>query len=187
MRGSEVRLWVCTGSRRFARPSRARTKDCAGFSIPASEHSTMTSWGREREVDAMRNMLEMYPKGLMACVSDSYDIFKARASAPLERGVARRHGIDQMCAMLLRSSQMLAEVWRNGLSCGQTGGRTTGQSDGPSGHGPLVGQTIGQSGRLAGGRAVGPPGRRAVGRPTGRAVGRSGGLSGRRATGSPGR
>merc|ERR1712190_386377 len=49
----------------------------AGFSIPASEHSTMTSWGREKELDAMRNMLEKYPKGIVACVSDSYDIFKA--------------------------------------------------------------------------------------------------------------
>jgi nicotinamide phosphoribosyltransferase len=51
--------------------------DASGFSIPASEHSTMTSWGREKEVDAMRNMLDQYPKGLVACVSDSYDIFKA--------------------------------------------------------------------------------------------------------------
>jgi len=49
----------------------------AGFSIPASEHSTMTSWGREHEVDAMRNMLTQYPKGIVACVSDSYDIFVA--------------------------------------------------------------------------------------------------------------
>ena len=50
---------------------------CAGFSIPASEHSTMTSWGREKELDAMRNMLEKYPKGVVACVSDSYDVFNA--------------------------------------------------------------------------------------------------------------
>lgn len=50
---------------------------CAGFSIPASEHSTITSWGREREVDAFRNMLEKYPTGLVACVSDSFDIMKA--------------------------------------------------------------------------------------------------------------
>lgn len=49
----------------------------AGFSIPASEHSTITSWGRDREIDAFRNMLTKYPKGLVACVSDSYDIFKA--------------------------------------------------------------------------------------------------------------
>mmetsp|Transcript_47881 Transcript_47881/g.102632 ORF Transcript_47881/g.102632 Transcript_47881/m.102632 type:complete len:1005 (+) Transcript_47881:75-3089(+) len=52
-------------------------EDCGAFSIPASEHSTMTSWGREHELDAMRNMLETYPKGIMACVSDSFDIFKA--------------------------------------------------------------------------------------------------------------
>lgn len=49
----------------------------AGFSIPASEHSTITSWGQAREVDAFRNMLEQYPTGLVACVSDSWDIRKA--------------------------------------------------------------------------------------------------------------
>lgn len=49
----------------------------AGFSIPAAEHSTITSWGREGEVDAYRNMLEQYPTGLVAVVSDSYDIYNA--------------------------------------------------------------------------------------------------------------
>jgi len=48
-----------------------------GFSIPASEHSTITSWGRENELAAMENMLDQYPTGLVACVSDSFDIFKA--------------------------------------------------------------------------------------------------------------
>ena len=48
-----------------------------GFSIPASEHSTITSWGREHEVDAYRNMLKQYPSGFVACVSDSYDIYNA--------------------------------------------------------------------------------------------------------------
>jgi len=52
-------------------------EECAGFSIPASEHSTMTSWGREKECEAMKNMLTSYPKGIVACVSDSYDVFKA--------------------------------------------------------------------------------------------------------------
>ena len=37
-------------------------ESAAGFSIPASEHSTITSWGESREVDAMRNMLEVYPR-----------------------------------------------------------------------------------------------------------------------------
>jgi len=49
----------------------------SGFSIPASEHSTMTSWTEKGEVNAMRNMLQQYPKGLVACVSDSFDIFRA--------------------------------------------------------------------------------------------------------------
>lgn len=51
----------------------------AGFSIPASEHSTMTSWGRDNEEGAYKNMLEVFSgEGkLVACVSDSYDIFNA--------------------------------------------------------------------------------------------------------------
>merc|ERR1719265_717162 len=51
--------------------------ECPGFSIPASEHSTITSWGKEGELDAMRNMLTQYPEGLVACVSDSFDIYNA--------------------------------------------------------------------------------------------------------------
>jgi nicotinamide phosphoribosyltransferase len=50
---------------------------CAGFSIPASEHSTITSWGRKGELDAFRNMLDQYSTGLVACVSDSYNIWDA--------------------------------------------------------------------------------------------------------------
>lgn len=51
----------------------------AGFSIPAMEHSTVTSWGRENEVEAYRNMLKIYGKkgAVVAFVSDSYDIFNA--------------------------------------------------------------------------------------------------------------
>lgn len=52
-------------------------KDCPGFSIPAAEHSTITSWGRENEIEAYRNMLAQYPTGLVAVVSDSYDIYNA--------------------------------------------------------------------------------------------------------------
>ena len=51
----------------------------AGFSIPAAEHSTITSWGRENEVEAYRNMLRQFakPGAIVAVVSDSYDIFHA--------------------------------------------------------------------------------------------------------------
>lgn len=61
----------------FAR--RYYNADMAGFSVPAMEHSTVTSWGREREVDSYRNMLKKNgkPGGIVAAVSDSYDIFAA--------------------------------------------------------------------------------------------------------------
>ena len=49
-------------------------KHMAGGSIPAAEHSTITSWRREREVDAYRNILKQFPSALVAVVSDSYDI-----------------------------------------------------------------------------------------------------------------
>jgi nicotinamide phosphoribosyltransferase len=51
----------------------------AGFSIPAAEHSTITSWGRSREAQAYANMLAQFgkPGALFAVVSDSYDIMNA--------------------------------------------------------------------------------------------------------------
>ncbi|XP_065195198.1 nicotinamide phosphoribosyltransferase-like [Sycon ciliatum] len=49
----------------------------AGFSIPAAEHSTMTSWGKDGESAAFRNMLDRFPEGMVAVVSDSYDIWNA--------------------------------------------------------------------------------------------------------------
>jgi nicotinamide phosphoribosyltransferase len=52
-----------------------------GFSIPAAEHSTMTSWGREREEAAYANMLDRFDGegALVAVVSDSYDLDAAVA------------------------------------------------------------------------------------------------------------
>jgi nicotinamide phosphoribosyltransferase len=51
----------------------------AGFSIPAAEHSTITSWGRDNEVKAYENMVRQFakPGSILAVVSDSYDIFNA--------------------------------------------------------------------------------------------------------------
>jgi nicotinamide phosphoribosyltransferase len=61
----------------FAR--RYYNADMAGFSVPAMEHSTVTSWGREHEVDSYRNMVKKNgkPGGIVSAVSDSYDIFEA--------------------------------------------------------------------------------------------------------------
>jgi len=53
--------------------------DMAGFSIPAAEHSTITSWGRDGELAAYDNMLSQFagPGRLVAVVSDSYDLWNA--------------------------------------------------------------------------------------------------------------
>jgi nicotinamide phosphoribosyltransferase len=57
----------------------------AGYSIPAAEHSTITMWGRDGEVEAYRNFVQRYlverqlPPGtpkIAACVSDSFDVFR---------------------------------------------------------------------------------------------------------------
>ena len=52
-------------------------EEMAGFSIPAAEHSTITSWGPNQEGEAFANMLTQFPKGFVAVVSDSYDIYSA--------------------------------------------------------------------------------------------------------------
>ncbi len=53
--------------------------EMAGFSIPAAEHSTITSWGRYNEIEAYRNMLKHFakPNALLAVVSDSWNIYEA--------------------------------------------------------------------------------------------------------------
>ncbi len=67
----------------------------AGYSIPAAEHSTITAWGPDHEADAMRHMLDAYPDGTIACVSDSFDIFHACREiwgTELREKVLRRDG-----------------------------------------------------------------------------------------------
>lgn len=50
-----------------------------GLSIPATEHSICTLRGEEGELEVFRHVLETFPTGTVACVSDSYDIFRACA------------------------------------------------------------------------------------------------------------
>lgn len=51
----------------------------AGYSVPAMEHSSVTSWGKEGEDDAYLNMIDTFGgKGnIVSIVSDSYDIHNA--------------------------------------------------------------------------------------------------------------
>ena len=49
-------------------------------SINASEHSTISSWGRDREGDGYEHALNEFPDGMLAQVSDTWDIFNACAN-----------------------------------------------------------------------------------------------------------
>ena len=52
--------------------------EIAGFSIVASEHSTVTSWGKDGEFDMYEAYIEKFKsKPIIACVMDSYNIFEA--------------------------------------------------------------------------------------------------------------
>jgi nicotinamide phosphoribosyltransferase len=52
--------------------------EMAGYSIVASEHSTVTSWGRDGEFDMYEAYIERFKnKDIIACVMDSYNIYEA--------------------------------------------------------------------------------------------------------------
>jgi nicotinamide phosphoribosyltransferase len=74
----------------------------AGFSIPAAEHSSITSWGKENEVEAYRNMLKQFakPGALVACVSDSYDLWNACTN--LWGDKLRQEVIDSGAVVIIR-------------------------------------------------------------------------------------
>jgi nicotinamide phosphoribosyltransferase len=48
-----------------------------GLSVPATEHSICTLLGREGELEIFKHVLRTFPTGTIACVSDSFNIFKA--------------------------------------------------------------------------------------------------------------
>lgn len=74
--------------------------DMAGYSIPAAEHSTIITWGRERERDAYQNILTQFGGRYrtMAVVSDSYDLWNA-----IEKiwGEELKHAIEQSGSTLV--------------------------------------------------------------------------------------
>jgi nicotinamide phosphoribosyltransferase len=74
----------------------------SGFSIPAAEHSTITSWTRDGEVDAYRNMLRNFakPGSIVAVVSDSYDVFNAASKLWGEE--LRQEVIDSGATVVIR-------------------------------------------------------------------------------------
>ena len=78
----------------------------AGFSIPAAEHSTITSWGRQNEALAYRNMLQQFAKpgalvmhpgpmnrGVEIASDIADDVLVSLISEQVEMGVAIRMAI----------------------------------------------------------------------------------------------
>lgn len=94
-KGTDTLAAILAGRAYYAEPM-------AGYSIPAAEHSTITSWGRDGELKAYRNMLRQYgkPNALFACVSDSYDIYNTVEH--LWGGVLRQEVIDSGAVLVVR-------------------------------------------------------------------------------------
>lgn len=68
---------------------------CA-YSVPATEHSVMTSYGPEGEVEIFRKLIKEYPSGILSVVSDSYDIFRACSEIvgeKLKKEILERDGV----------------------------------------------------------------------------------------------
>lgn len=51
-------------------------KELIGASVPATEHSVMTSYGKEDEAVAFERLLKLFPSGILSVVSDSFDLWK---------------------------------------------------------------------------------------------------------------
>jgi len=80
--GGSAHLVNFRGSDTFAATRLARRiygEPMAAFSIPAAEHSTITSWGRYNEEAAYRNMIDTFakPGSIVAMPVDSYDVYRA--------------------------------------------------------------------------------------------------------------
>lgn len=50
--------------------------ELVGCSVPATEHSVMCMGGAEDEIGTFRGLLELYPKGIVSVVSDTWDFWR---------------------------------------------------------------------------------------------------------------
>lgn len=66
-----------------------------GLSVPATEHSIMTSLGREGEYEVVDQLFESYPTGILSVVADSYNIYKfvAQAGSTYKKQILERDGV----------------------------------------------------------------------------------------------
>jgi nicotinamide phosphoribosyltransferase len=50
--------------------------ELVGSSVPASEHSIQTAYGKENEIDGFSRILDIFPEGIVSIVSDSFDLWR---------------------------------------------------------------------------------------------------------------
>lgn len=67
----------------------------AGFSVPATEHSVMTSLGKDGERDLVDSLLDNYPSGILSVVADSYNVYEfvKDVSTRLRDRILERDGV----------------------------------------------------------------------------------------------
>ncbi len=66
-----------------------------GASVPATEHSVMSSYGKDNELETYRKLIEeIYPEGLISIVSDTWDLFNVVTShlPKLKNSIMQRNG-----------------------------------------------------------------------------------------------
>jgi nicotinamide phosphoribosyltransferase len=90
-----------------------------GLSIPATEHSIMTLFGEPGEKEIFKHILDAFPTGTIACVSDSYNIIRACEEywgTELKEQILKRDGTlvirpdsGDAVATLLRVFEILTE------------------------------------------------------------------------------
>jgi len=102
-------------------------EEMAGYSIPATEHSTMTTWGRDNELQAVRYILDQIPEGPISIVSDSYDLFnmlenifggelKDKIEKRRDGGVVVRPDSGDPAQMVLRTLTILGDKFGTSLN-----------------------------------------------------------------------
>lgn len=65
-----------------------------GLSVPATEHSVMCAFGENNELGAFKNLLELYPSGIVSVVSDTYNLWNVLTNftTELKEDILKRDG-----------------------------------------------------------------------------------------------
>lgn len=99
------------------------TKEIVGKGVPSTEHSVMSSYGREGEFECYRHLIEdVFPNGPLSIVSDTYDYWNVLTNylPRLKNSIAKRSGkivirgdsgdpIDIICGELKAEDYMLVD------------------------------------------------------------------------------